>query len=133
MKGVKKSIFFAAIICSLIGCGFSDMERAKSRKIIGNLYVINLNIPEDSGFYIIFRNKPAEDKYLLKDYEYVDYLEGNDSILLVKTRIDSISNYHLIEHDKGDTIFRIENLSVADFLNNKQSFTTKYYFNSNSP
>lgn len=121
------------ILSMVLGCGFSDFEKAESKKIVGNIYVINLNIPEDSGFYIILRKNPKYDKYLFEDYEYVDYIEGNDSLLLIKTRIDFNTKYHLIEHSKGDTIFQIKDLSETEFLNVEKFLFKKYFFNSKLP
>ncbi|MGN6399452.1 MAG: hypothetical protein ACTHMD_03295 [Flavisolibacter sp.] len=136
MQILKK--YFCYIVCMvsigcLFGCGFFDIEKAESRKVIGNIYVINLNIPEDAGYYIVFRKHPNADRYLLKDYEYVDYLKGNDSILLVKTKINSINKYHLIEHYKGDKVVRVQDLSALDFLNYEHFLKEKYTFNSNFP
>lgn len=124
------TLFFS--FCILFGCRIFDVEKAQSRKIIGNIYLVNLNIPEDSGFYLIVRKKPSPDHYILKDFEYVTYLNGNDSILLVKTRVNDEIEYHLINHDKGDSVIKIEDLTESSFLNYQHFIKSDFHFDANA-
>lgn len=125
-----KKIFRMIWILSYVmtGCGFYDFEKARSEKLIGDIYVVNLNLPEDSGFYLVFRRKPGREEYLFKDFEYVQEVMGNDSLLLVKTQVDSIYNYRLIRHQKGTSIVSTTDLTIEDFIDAEKKIKSDYSF-----
>lgn len=127
IKNIFKILWLFSHIM-LTGCGFYDFEKARSEKLIGNIYVVNLNIPEDSGFYLVFRRGPRREEYLFKDFEYVAEVKGNDSLLLIKTQKDSIYNYRLIRHLKGTSILSTTNLTLEDFIEAEKTLKSDYSF-----
>jgi len=120
-----KSLYILSLAALICGCGFFDFEKAKSEKIIGNIYTINLNIPEDIGLYLIYRENQKPDKYLLSDFEYVKKLSGNDSVLYVSTIKDGSHLFYLIKHNKGlqiDSIITLDSLSFTKDQKFKSSY-----------
>jgi len=91
------------------------------------MYVLNPHLPEDSGFYLIFRNMPKSDRFLL-EYKHIDYLKSNDSVMLVKTKAIPDVAFYMIHHVKGDSIVNIQNLSDSGFTNYENKMSPKYYF-----
>lgn len=117
---------FSSLISA--GCGFYDFEKVRSEKLIGNIYVVNLNIPEESGYYLVFRKGPKREEYLFEDFEYVAEAKGNDSLLLVRTQKDSVYNYHLIRHINGNSILSSTDLTVQDFIEAEKKLKIDYNF-----
>src|SRR5690606_5067078 len=95
MKIISRSLFLLFLI-SFIKCGLYDIEKARSKKIIGNFYLFFPNIPEDTGHYLIYRNMKTSDKFFFQDNEYVQEIFWSDSIILLETKLDSIINYYLV-------------------------------------
>jgi len=124
---LKRYILYILLCCCITSCGLSDSEKGESKKIIGHIYVFNPHLPEDSGFYLIFRNIPRSDLFLLK-YTYVDYLKSNDSEMLIKTKANPEIGYYIIYHNKGDSILSIHNLSNPEFVNYEHTMVVTNYF-----
>src|SRR5690606_14985227 len=76
-------IFFSA-------CGFFDSEKAISKPIVGNIFIANANLPEDSGYYLTFLTPADHERQLLKG-RYVEQIRANDSIIIAKAFLGSIT------------------------------------------
>lgn len=113
----------------ILGCNILDVNKAESKKLVGNFYTIRYNLaPEDSGYYLILRKKSHRDTYLFKDYEYVEFIVGNDSLLLVKTKLDYLNKFYALKHINGDTILNKLTLSEKEFDSVKNLLTPKYQY-----
>ena len=124
----RKYFFYIIFISCLLGCGAFDVERAESKRIIGNIYVINLNLSEHPGFYAVFKEKSGYERHLLKSDEYIDYLKATDSLMLIKTKAKPDISYYLIYHDKGDSILSTQTVLDFEFEKYEHSINAKYYF-----
>ena len=116
------------IITCIGSCQMFDITKAESKKVVGNIYVVNLHLPEDSGNFIVFRKKGKLDQYLLRSDEYIDYIKANDSIILIKTKINPVIAYYKILHKNGDSIISVNKLTKSDFIGYENIINIKYRF-----
>ena len=86
----------------------------------------NSHLPEDSGFYIFFRQRPTRDQMLLKDDVYLDYLISDDSAMLIKTNENLQPTYYLLQHQKGITLVEVKNIEEAQFENVTKNLKVKH-------
>ena len=123
-----KILFLVLIIFVINGCGIYDYQKAKSLKIIGRIYVVNLNLPEHPGYIVVFQEKSGFERHFLKLGESIDYLKSDDSIMLVKTNPKPEIKFYLIRHDKGDSIIDAATLNDFEFEEYEQAMKAKYVF-----
>lgn len=116
------------IIVSIPSCILFDAGNSASKKIVGNIYVIDSDVPNDSGFYAIFLQKSGYERHLMKSDDHIKYLKANDSIMLIKTIANPNIAYYVIHHVKGDSILAIQNLSDSEFGHYEEAMDTKYFF-----
>lgn len=125
---MKKICIYALIVISITGCLLFDAGNSASKKIVGNIYVIDSDEPNDSGFYAIFLQKSGYERHLMKSDERISYLKANDSIILIKTVPNPKIAYYAIYHYRGDSIVSIHNLSDSEFIQYEQAINPKYFF-----
>lgn len=116
------------IIVGMTSCILFDAGNSTSKKIVGNIYVIDSDIPTDSGFYAIFLEKSGYERHLMKSDEHIKYLKANDSVMLIKTIANPNIAYYVIYHVMGDSISAIQNLSDSEFDYYEQAIDAKYFF-----
>lgn len=116
------------LIVSVTSCILFDAGNSTSKRIVGNIYVIDSDVPNDSGFYAIFLQKSGYERHLMKSDEHIKYLKADDSIMLIKTIANPNIAYYIIRHVKGDSILAIQTLPDSEFDHLEQSMDTKYYF-----
>lgn len=116
------------IIVGITSCILFDAGNSASKRIVGNIYVIDSDVPNDSGFYAIFLQKSGYERHLMKSDDHIKYLKANDSIMLIKTIANPNIAYYIIRHVKGDSILVIQNLSDSEFDHYEQAMDTKYFF-----
>ena len=125
---MKRWFFYITVMMGIAGCQLFDMNKAESKKIVGNLYVVNLHLPEHPGFFIVFQQKSGYEKHLLQEEESIDYFKGNDSVLLIKTKANPAIVYYKIVHDQGEHISSVQTLSGVEFDNYVNRMVVKYEF-----
>lgn len=116
------------VISCTTSCILFDAGNAKTKKIVGNVYVIDSDEPNDPGFYVIFLQKSGYERHLMKSDEHIEYLKANDSVILIKTIPNPSIAYYIINHLKGDSILSIRNLSDSQFHYYVHSMNFKYSF-----
>ena len=125
---LKQFCFYIMVIISITGCQMFDMTKSESQKITGNIYLVNLHIPEQPGFFVVFQKKSGYEQHFLNQNESVDYIKANDSLLLIKTTANPNVAYYKIVHDKGENIVSVKIISGTDFLNYESTMVIKYNF-----
>jgi hypothetical protein len=127
----KRMKFWGCILLLLVlisGCGLGSYRKSKTEQITGGIYVINLNVPEHPGFHAVFIEKSGSERQLLREGDQIDYLTGDDSVIMIKTKGTRYPTYYEIFHRKGDSILAISRLSETDFEAKKNGFKEKYHF-----
>jgi hypothetical protein len=122
---INRYLISLLLISYLEGCGYIDSQKAVSKKIIGNIYIINLRLPEHPGSYLVFEEKSGYERQVLKKDENVDFIRYNDSVLLIKTLRNPEIHYYLIKHDKGTSILNNIEMTEIDFASYDTSFLKK--------
>lgn len=113
------------------GCLLFDAGNSESKKIVGNIYVINSDVPNSPGYYPIFLEKSGYERHLIKSDEHIDEIIGNDSIILISTIPNPEIAYYLIKHSNGDSILTIKSLSQTEYGNYEKNIEIKYSFIAN--
>ena len=113
MHTIKLSIILLLSLFS--SCGFYDFERAESKQILGNFYVVNLHLREHPGFLLVFRQKNGYERSFLEIGESIDYLKADDSLILIKAKPGFEFSYYLIEHYNGDSVLNVKRILDIDF------------------
>lgn len=125
---MRVSGFVALLVVLVSGCGLQDYRKSISEKIAGNIYVVNLNVAEHPGFFAVFLEKSGFERHLLREGDQIDYLTGDDQVIMIKTKGTRYPTYYEIFHKSGDSILAITRLSESDFESRKNGFKEKYHF-----
>lgn len=125
---MKRLFIYITVVIGITGCQMFDMTKAESEKIIGKIYWINLHIPEDPGYFLIFRENDKADHYLLKPEESLVCFKGNDSVLLVKAKVNPTMVHYKIIHNQGEQILSVKTLKETEYDNYINTMCIKYEF-----
>jgi hypothetical protein len=128
MKFSGYVILLSLLIC---GCELHEYTKNISEKITGNIYVVNLNVADHPGFYAVFKEKSGFERRLLREGDQIDYLIGDDSMVMIKTKGTRYPTCYEIFHRMGDSILAVSRLSESDFEVKKNGFKGKYFFADN--
>lgn len=121
--------FFSIVIVSLVArCGYPDYKRSESKRLVGGIYIVNLNLPEEPYDYLVFLDKTGREVELLKQPDALQSVVGNDSILLAHATTDTVSHYYAIFHQHGDTILNSSELTRDSYLLISTQISKRYSF-----
>lgn len=125
---MRVSGFVVLFFVFVSGCGLQDYRKTISEKIAGSIYVINLNRAEHPGYFAVFLEKSGFERHLLREGDQIDYLTGDDQVIMIKTKGTRYPTYYEIFHKGGDSILAVSRLSEKDFEARKNGFKEKYHF-----
>ena len=125
---------FFILILSLIVFVFQsclDMFEEKPSNFVGKIYVLN----SDGYTYLIYSDSDLDKGgYIysrIVNENLVNAL-GNDSVILIKTKIQNNFNYYLVRHAGGNKVISVNNIDSLGFLKYVQGKIFKYSYQHNS-
>jgi hypothetical protein len=124
---MKKFLPFLVMVFTA-ACSFFDSYHVKLEKVLGSIYVRNLNLPDQHGFYPVLVLPSGYERHLLEGHDTVQYLKSDDSIMLIKAGGRDEIIYYLIKHNKGESVSDIQKVSDSIFKEYESVVTAKYFF-----
>jgi hypothetical protein len=116
---------------------FYDSANTRTEKVVGNIYAVEVIYPNYTVFGLNFykRNNNGGDN-LLDGRDYIDYIKGNDSLLLVKSISESgttdssklLVRFYKIYHREGKKIVSIIKVTDRAFYLAEQQISVVYSF-----
>lgn len=125
---LKKRLLSILIVILTAGCTFFDAYHVKSEKVLGNVYAINLNLPDKHGFYPVLVMPSGYERHLLEGHDTIQELRSDDSVMLIKAGRKDQVIYYLIKHSKGESISDIQQVSYSVFKEYESVLMVKYFF-----
>lgn len=119
---------FILVTVLMSGCGFYDYERAETEKIVGNIYAVNLYLPDFLGYYVVFLTNSGNEHPLTPLNENVEYIKSSDAVILIKTIKSLGKKFYLVQHDQGKNIPNVQNLTEFEFSSYERNMKSKYQF-----
>lgn len=123
-----KKLLPLLMIMLTAGCSFFDSYHVKSEKVLGSIYVRNLNLPDQHGFYPVLVMSSGYERHLLEGHDTIQYLKSDDSIMLIKAGGRDEIIYYLIKHNKGESVSDIQKVSDSIFKEYEAMLIAKYFF-----
>lgn len=120
------------IAFSLFSC--HDFVNSKSKQIVGNIFLIDPNLPDQHGNFLVFVYPSGLEEDLLFDLDCVNEIWGNDSVLFVKAYKNGVTddplqiNYYRIVHINGDSIVSVDRIGSTISAPKTDGVTWKYRF-----